>query len=263
MAATVPWITPDDARRALVEGSGRGVKVAVIDSGIEIGHPALGGLELADDIAVLRYTTKYRIVDGKGSDTFGHGTAIADVIHRSAPETEIGSFRVLGEGLTSRSDLVAEGVRQAIDRGYHIVNCSFGCRGEDRMLPACKQWVDEAYLHGVHIVAACNNQDYTVPEWPAHFPSVISVNMMDCADEDIFFVPGNLIEFGARGVNLEVAWKDGARKQVMGSSYAAPHVSAALARILSQHPGLPPLHLKDLLHRIATPRPAHLGFADF
>ncbi len=263
MPESCPWISPDDARQLITEGNGRGVKVAVIDSGVEADHPDLEGLTLSDDIAVLRYTTKFRILEDAGTDLFGHGTAVAGIIRKYAPEAEIGSFRVLGEGLTSRVDLVSEGIRQAIKRGYHILNCSFGCRGEDRMLSTCKQWVDDAYLAGVHIVAACNNQDYSVPEWPSHFPSVVSVNMMDCEDEQIFHVPGNLIEFGARGVDLDVVWKGGARKQVMGSSYAAPHVSAAIARLLSKSPGLPPLHLKDLLKQITIHRPASLGFSDF
>ena len=60
-------------------------------------------------------------------DLFGHGTAIAAIIRRIAPEAEIGSFRVLGESLDSRTVIIREGVRQAIERGYHVLNCSFGC----------------------------------------------------------------------------------------------------------------------------------------
>ncbi len=247
----------------MAEGTGKGIKVAVIDSGVEIDHPELDGLELSDDVSILRYASRYRIVENCGKDAYGHGTAVAAIVRKLAPEAEIGSFRVLGEGLTSRNDLVAEGVRQAIDRGYHILNCSFGCRGDDSLLPVCKRWVDEAYVNGVHIVAACNNQNFTIPEWPAHFPSVISVNMMDCSAEDVYHVPGTLIEFGARGINLEVAWKDGSRKKVMGSSYATPHVSAAIARMLTANPDLSPLHVKDLLHRVATQRAPGIGFSDF
>lgn len=257
------WIDPDLAKKKIEQGSGRGIKIAVIDSGIEITHPDLDGLKLSDDVAVLRYGSRYRIAENLGSDTFGHGTAVAAIIRKYAPEAEVGSFRVLGEDLTSRNDLVAEGVRQAIDRGYHILNCSFGCRGDSHVLPVCKSWIDEAYLNGVHIVAACNNQNYRTPEWPAHFSSVISVNMMECGEKEIHYVPGTLIEFGARGVNLEVAWEGGTRKKVMGSSYAAPHVSAAVARLLSTTPNLPPLHLKDLLMRISIQRSKDEGFAEF
>lgn len=260
MSESPSWISPQDALRQMSEGTGEGIKIAVIDSGVEVDHPDLAGLELADDISILRYISTYRVVENCRNDAFGHGTAVAAILHQLAPKAEIGSFRVLGEDLTSRNDLVAEGVRQAIDRGYHILNCSFGCRGDDTLLPPCKRWIDEAYLKGVHIVAACNNQNHTIPEWPSHFPSVISVNMMDCSSDEIFHVPGTLIEFGARGVDLEVAWKDKGRKQVMGSSYAAPHVSAALARILTKTPDLPPLHVKDLLHRITVQRSRETGF---
>ncbi len=249
------WITPDMAADALRHGDGHGIKIAVIDSGVDTSHPDLAGLTLADDVAILRYIDRFRVVEGTGKDVFGHGTAIAGIIHRIAPKAQVGSFRVLGESLTSRSDLVAEGVRQAIDRGYHIINCSFGCRGDQNFVMSYKAWVDEAYLCGAHIVAGCNNQDFSIPEWPGHFPTVITVNFTDCEPGDLFYAEGSLVEFLAKGSDVEVPWIGGGKKSVVGSSYAAPHVSGLVARILSQFPNLPPLHLKDLLHRIAKPQP--------
>src|SRR5262249_12989430 len=158
------WLTLDQARHHLKHGTGRGIKVAVLDSGIEIPTPALQGLELADDLAVVSDGVQLRVVPGEGRDTFGHGTAMADIIHRLAPEAVVGSFRVLGEHLRSRTVSIREGVRQALDRGYHILNCSFGCGREDHVLQY-KDWIDEAYIRDRHIVAACNNQDFTRREW--------------------------------------------------------------------------------------------------
>lgn len=241
------------ARAAIQSGTGEGIKIAVIDSGIELSHPQLEGLVLADDVAVSSDGMLVQVGQGDGRDVFGHGTAIASILRRGAPRAAIGSFRVLNERLGARTATIREGVRQAIDRGYHILNCSFGCRGEVEYVMQYKEWIDEAYLKGIHVVAACNNFDFSVPEWPGYFSSVITVNMARATDLSLFYGRGHLVEFAAAGENIEVAWMGGARKTVTGSSYAAPHVSALLARLLSAYPDLPPLEAKALLHRIAQP----------
>ncbi len=253
MMTSVALPSASGAQEAIRRGTGEGIKIAVIDSGIEISHPALAGLALTDDVAVTTDGMLVQVGEGGGRDVFGHGTAIASVLRRGAPSASIGSFRVLNERLGGRTATIREGVRQAIDRGYHILNCSFGCRGEVQYVMQYKEWIDEAYLKGIHVVAACNNFDFSVPEWPGYFPSVITVNMAQASELSLFYGRGHLVEFAAAGENVEVAWMGGARKTVTGSSYAAPHVTALLARLLSVYPDLPPLEAKALLHRIAEP----------
>ncbi len=249
------WPTLEEAGAFLREGTGRGIKIAILDSGIEVSHPRLNGLKLADDVAVVEEGLQIRTVPGEGRDSFGHGTAIADIVLQFAPEAQIGSFRVLGNQLRSRTLIIREGVRQAIERGYDILNCSFGCGREDHVL-YYKDWIDEAYIRGRHIVAACNNRDFMKREWPGHFPTVIAVNFADYPQPDAFFWrPGHLVEFAARGLDVEVAWLGGALKKVTGSSFAAPHVAGLLARLISCCPGLVPLHAKALLQNLASPWP--------
>jgi len=247
------WPTLEEAHDFLRNGNGRGIKVAVLDSGIESAHPHLKGLILADDLAVVQEGMRLSIVPGEGRDVFGHGTAVAGIIRELAPEARIGSFRVLGENLRSRTLIIREGVRQALERGYHILNCSFGCGREDHVL-FYKDWIDEAYLKGRHIVAASNNQDYTKREWPGHFPTVVTVNFVSRGGTDAFFCrSGHLVEFAARGQDIEVAWLGGGRKSVTGSSFSAPRVTGLLARLISGCPALAPLQAKALLHRLASP----------
>lgn len=247
------WISPEEAERFIHEGAGHGVKIAVLDSGIETAHPKLAGLNLCDDLAVLDNGVTLETVSGEGHDVFGHGTAIAGIIHEIAPHAQIGSIRVLGGQLDSRTAIIREGARLAIERGYHILNCSFGCGLMEHVLQY-KSWVDEAYLRGIHVVAACNNFDFAKTEWPAYFPSVISVNMGGAVDDPLFYYnPGHLVEFVARGVNVPVAWKDRQTKEVSGSSFAAARVTGLLARLLSEQSGLEPLQVKALFHRIARP----------
>ena len=243
----------EEARRALQEGTGKGVRIAVIDSGVEIDHPALAGLSLVDDLHVVDAGVQIEVKQGDGTDVFGHGTAVSAVIRRIAPDAQIGSIRVLGANLGSRTVIIREGVRQAIDRGYHILNCSFGC-GLSEHIFQYKEWIDEAYLKGIHIVSACNNYDFTTPEWPGYFPSVVTVNMARFDEDHTFFYkPGHLVEFAARGVDVTLPWNNKGTKEVTGSSFAAPIMSALLARLISVMPRLAPLEAKSILHRLAIP----------
>jgi subtilisin family serine protease len=250
MKRQIPWIDIEDARRALAEGDGNGVRVAIIDSGVETDHPKLAGLVLAHDIQITDNGVQPETKPGDGTDVFGHGTAVAYTINKLAPKASLGSFQVLGEHLRSRTIVIREGVRQAIDAGYDILNCSFG--GVKEHILQYKDWIDEAYLKGIHIVAACNNFDFRRPEWPGFFPSVITVNMAKISVEHEFFhVPGNLVEFAAGGVDVETAWRGKQMRRVSGSSFAAPRVAALLARLLSVFRTLHPLEAKALLLNLA------------
>jgi subtilisin len=245
------WPTLEEARHWLSVGRGRGIKVAVLDSGVEIGHPALSALQLEDDVAVIDDGLHLRVGPGQGNDSYGHGTAVAGIIHQLAPEAKLGSFRVLGQQLRSRSLIIREAARAAIERGYHILNCSFGCSREDHVL-FYKDWIDAAYLRGRHIVAAGNGQDFSKREWPGHFPTVITVNFARFDRPDQFsYCHGQLVEFAARGEEVDVAWLDGTNKRVTGSSFAAPHLTGLLARLISGIPHLSPLEAKALLQRLA------------
>jgi len=247
------WLDPDGASTLLHAGTGRGIRIAVIDSGVEFSHPDLSGLTVADDLSIVSDGLQLVTHPNNGEDAYGHGTAVAGIIHALAPEAEIGSFHVLDGTNRTRSAVVCEAVRQALDRKYHIINCSIGCGVMEQVLDY-KTWIDDAYLKGVHIVAACNNDDFSRPEWPGHFASVITVNMARTDDElNYWYKPGNLVEFAARGVNVDVLWRGGTTRNVTGSSFAAPRVSGMLARLLSSRPEVTPPQVKALLRAAAEP----------
>ncbi len=247
------WPALETARSALANGNGENVKVAIIDSGIETAHPALNGLSLEDDIAVSCDRINIQVAEGGGRDVYGHGTAVASILLKEAPKVKIGSFRALDSSNHSRNFVIAECVNQAISRGYQIINCSFGCRGLPRYVMDYKEWVDAAYLAGVQIVAACSNVDAGIREWPAYFPSVISVRSANCGDSEFFHHEGRMVSFLAKGERVEVPWIDGKIKIETGSSFAAPVISGKIARILSQMPDLNPALIKPLLAKLAEP----------
>lgn len=253
--ACVTWPSLEQGRRALRDGCGQGIKVAIVDSGIDTSHPALGGLSLTDDVSVSCDGVNLHVEEGGSDclgDLYGHGTAVASLVRGVAPMAEIGSFRALDSSNHARSFVIAECVNQALQRGYQVVNCSFGCRGLSRYVMDYKDWVDRAYLEGVQIVAASSNLDASIREWPAYFPSVISVRGVDCPEDEFYHTGDRMVSFTARGERVEVPWIGGGMRTETGSSYAAPLISGWIARLLSGLPGMNPAAVKPLLAELAT-----------
>lgn len=249
----LPWLSLEETTAALRAGTGRGVKIAMIDSGVEVRHPDLVPLELDDDLVFEEHESRVHAHPGRGQDLYGHGTALCSIVRRLAPEVQVGSFRVFGSNLRARSLLVAAAARFAIGQGYHILNCSFGSSLEAH-LPVYREWTDLAYRKGRHVVGAANNVDPQRPELPASLGWVIGVTMASgCGECELRIQPGQVIELGARGEELDVAWIGGVRKLVTGSSFAVAHVTGLLARLLSVHPQLDPWTAKALLRLVAKP----------
>jgi subtilisin family serine protease len=254
-SSSAAWPDLAAAREVLRSGRGDGIKVAIVDSGIDLSHPALAGLELADDIVVSCDGINLHIAEGDGTDVYGHGTAVASLVLREAPGVRLGSFRALDSSNHSRSLVISECVNQAIDRGYQVINCSFGCRGLPRYVMDYKDWVDRAYLEGVQVVAACSNIDAGIREWPAYFPSVVGVRGIDCDPQVFYFTAGRMVSFLACGERVEVPWLYGTTKVETGSSYAAPLIAGKIARLLSGLPGIDPATIKPLLAALAERSP--------
>jgi subtilisin family serine protease len=251
--ATEPWISPAEACEAITSGDGTGVRIAVLDSGIDLTHPGLSSLALIDDIAIVSQGGRISVKEEGDSDVFGHGTAVAGIIHQIAPGASLGSIRVLGHFKESRAAVIREGLRQAALRGYHIVQCSFGAPARPKDAALYKGCIDALYLRGIHIVAAGSNTGFQTAEWPAHFPTVLAVGSDPSGREGLFLNPTGLVEFAARGQEDQALWPGGGTRKLFGSSFAAPRVTALLARLLGQYPGIHPLLAKALLRQVADP----------
>jgi subtilisin family serine protease len=230
--------------------TGAGVRVAVVDSGIEDGHPAVGRV---DGAVALSYDDDapggVRVQDGPHEDLFGHGTACAGIIRATAPDCELYSVRVLGERLTGRGTVFAAGVRWALDAGMHVVNLSLST-GREAYLPVLHEITDAAYFNRTMLVCAVNNT--AGASYPAQFASVLSVAAHERHDPFGFdYNPTPPVEFGAPGLDVEVAWRGGGRLSVTGNSFAAAHLTGLVARLLGKHPDLTPFQVKTVLHAVA------------
>src|SRR6185369_9034037 len=191
-----------------------------------------------------------QIVPDEPIDAVGHGTACAGIIHGLAPGATILSVRVLGADNRGKGLAFATGLEWAIEHGASIVNLSLSSRSES-LFATFHDLVDRAYFANVLLVCAANN--VAVASYPSLFASVVSVAAHDVRDPDVWFYnPRPPVEFGAYGLDVDVAWKDGGRIVATGNSFAAPHISGYAARIRAAHPAATPFEVKTILAATAT-----------
>jgi subtilisin len=234
----------------LTRATGAGVRVLVLDSGIETSHPDLAGSAIqtfrveADESGELR-----RVVPDDGGDVYGHGTAVASIVRRFAPGATIDSVKVIGRPVGS-SHFVVAALHWGIDQGYDVINCSFTTQDPQHCL-RYKAAVDRAFCRGVQVVSACNNKEYWRVEYPGSFPTVLSTDFAAMPGLTLRRRAGQLVEFVAPGQDVRVAWKGGGHRTISGSSFAAPHVTAIVARLKQVWPAMNACEVKALLYRLA------------
>lgn len=229
--------------------NGAGVKVAVIDSGIEAGHPAIEGrvsgyVSISEEGGNLVYDTQPH------SDNYGHGTACAGIIRTVAPDCELYSVRVLGKTLSGRGSIFAAGLRWAIENDMRVCNLSLGTTKKD-YYAVLHELADQACFRNIILVTAANNMQ--IPSYPSMYASVISVASHAIQDPYCFYYnPQPPVEFGAPGIDVRVAWQKGEWLTVTGNSFAAPHLTGVVAKILAKHPELNLFQLKVILRALAS-----------
>jgi subtilisin family serine protease len=237
-----------DRAWALDGGTGDGVTVAIVDSGLETDHPALLG-RVVERLAVEVVDGEPNVVADTGGDLFGHGTACGAIVLSLAPQAELVSIRVLGPDLKGKGVAFIAGIEWALEHGVTVANLSLTSKSE-ALYGAFHDVVDRAYFRNLHLVCAANN--VMGVSYPSLFSSVYSVAAHAIPDPlRLYYNPSPPVEFGAWGVDVPVAWRDGGTTVGTGNSFAAPHVAGMLARILSKHPGLTPFEAKAVLAAIA------------
>jgi subtilisin len=228
--------------------TGRGVRVCVLDSGVELDHPLVGTVQRA--VAVRKDGDEIVVEEDTEGDLCGHGTACAGVIRALAPDVELASVRVLGAGYTGSAPVLLGGLEWAIEQGFDIVNMSLSTT-KKQYVDRLHELADVAYFKRVMLVASAHNMP--VESFPWRFASVISVGSHEHDDPNVFYAnPSPPVEFFARGLNLDIAWLGGQTIRATGNSFATPHIAAFCALILAKHPELTPFQLKSILHLTAN-----------
>ncbi|MEU1754724.1 type VII secretion-associated serine protease mycosin [Micromonospora matsumotoense] len=231
-----------NAATAWRTSTGRGVTVAVIDSGVDGAHPDLAG-------QVLPGVDLVSPAGGDEPDPVGHGTTVASLIAGRgddrrgvvglAPDARILPVRVLDdENRYDDAMIVAKGVRWAVDNGARVINLSLGGSGDS---PALAAALDYAFARDVVVVACTGNvaTSTTSKVWyPAREPGVIAVAGLERDSENLWSgsITGHATTLTAPATGLVGARPPSNYWGVQGTSFAAPLVSATAALVRARYP---------------------------
>lgn len=228
--------------------TGRGVRICVVDTGIETDHPLVGRVDGA--VVVEEGGDELRICPDEQGDAAGHGTACGGIIRSIAPDCALYSCRVLGSDSTGTASAFVAGLEWAVEQRFDIISVSMSTRRRD-VADALRIAADDAYFQKTVVVCSAHNM--AVQSFPWQFASVISVGAHEGEDPlELHYNARPPVEFFARGMDVEVAWVGGGTSVTTGNSFAAAHVSGLCARILAKHPGLSPFELKTVLYATAA-----------
>ncbi|MGH3156937.1 MAG: S8 family serine peptidase [Streptosporangiaceae bacterium] len=243
------WLPEVSPEWAWGGANGAGIRVCVLDSGVDAAHPRVGGVDRS--LSVVGDTDGgIGISEVEPVDLAGHGTACASVIRSIAPGVSLTSVRILTDGRHGSGAALLAGLDWAIEEGFDLVNMSLSTTKEQFCLPLY-ELADRAYFRRCILVASAHNMP--VRSYPWLFASVISVASHNEPDPMVYYYnPAPPVEFYARGVKVPVAWIGGREISSTGNSFATPHITAICARILSKHPLLTPFQLKAVLYLAAS-----------
>ena len=227
---SMEWLGVNEDRKK----AGSGVKVAILDTGIDAKHESLIGMRISE----------ISLLDDDGSNlNLGHGSAIASVIAGQrndfmgmAPSSEILSIRVLNENGEGDSFTVAKGIVTAVDQGADIINLSLGGFGSSSVMDNA---IEYAKSKNVLLVSAVGNDGTQAVSYPASHNDVVAVTSVDAnARVSSFSNFGPEVDISAPGVGIFTAWEDNEFVQSSGTSIATAFVTGALASELSRSPSL-------------------------
>jgi len=222
--------------------SGAGVRVAILDTGIDPTHPVFAGRiadtwDFIDDQPGAIDVQEGVDTNGDGvvDEAWGHGTHVAGLVALTAPGAQLLIGRVLDSDGQGDVVTVASGIQWAISEGARVINLSLGSLSDS---PAIRGAICQARQRGIIVVAAAGNMGTELPpEYPAAYPQVDAV-----AASDVYAVPapwtsyGTFVDVSAPGIAIRSAYPGNTYRLWSGTSMSTPFLSGAAALLLSLHP---------------------------
>lgn len=234
------------------QGDGRGISIAVIDSGVHESHPHVGSV--AGGVAID--------ANGRVSedyvDRIGHGTAVMAAIREKAPSADCYAVRIFDRRLSASASTLLAAIDWAISARVHLVNLSLGTSNATHA-PAFTRVVRRATDAGVSIVAA--RDDDGVQWLPGSLPGVVQVQVdWTCPRNQFHLVKvDRTVVCRTSGYARPIPGVD-PRRNLNGVSFAVANMTGFIACALSRTPGASVLDgLRDLQSRMEPPSPLKPG----
>jgi subtilisin family serine protease len=232
-AEVLPWgIDRIDADLVWGITTGDPVKIAIVDTGIDVKHPDLVD-NLKGGVSTVWYTTSYNDDNGHGTHVAGIAAAIDNEIGviGVGPKIDLYAVKVLDRRGSGYLSDVIEGLDWAIANRMQVVNMSLGT---DSDVQSFREAVARVNATGITQVAAAGNTGGSVI-YPAAYPKVIAVSATDNTDTIASWSSrGPEIDLAAPGVSIYSTYKGSTYKTLSGTSMAAPHVAGTVALVLTQ-----------------------------
>lgn len=223
---------------------GNGVKVAIIDTGIDLKHPAFAGAILETEMWDFVGNDATPQEEGTlGFGAYGHGTNIAGIVLQIAPRAKILPLRVLGTDGSGDVTKVAAAINYAVGKGAQIINLSLGSDGKSSIV---QKAIDFAASKGVFVIASSGNtgnQKVTFPASVAFEDKKSGLYSLSVGSVDRYDYKSSFSTYGTEKMPLEIVAPgesvyapapDNRMAAWSGTSMAAPMVSGALALALGQ-----------------------------
>ncbi len=253
-AQETPWgISRVQAPAAWKTSRGKGVKLVVIDTGIDMTHPELSGIIKGGWNAI---STAATFNDDNGHGTHCSGTIAAKDDDQGvvgvAPQIDLYGVKVLDENGSGTFDDVIAGMLWAVENKMEVASMSLGAgRGN----PALADAVEAMRKGGVILIAAAGNSGGSVG-YPAAYPGAIAVAASDSKDKLASFSSrGSEVAVIAPGVDVKSTYMGGGYDTLSGTSMATPHVAGLTALYVATHKGATPEMARAALAAASTKIP--------
>jgi subtilisin family serine protease len=238
---------------ALAKGELQPVTVGVLDSGIDGSHPDLAGRVVTATVfeADAEGNVTARAEDpAANNDIYGHGTGVASIIGRIAPNTRFIDFRVLGGNNRGSGEALLAGFEEAVKSGAQILNMSLAA--SEKYVPRMNVLCEDAYRRGVTIVAARRNMPLQDEGYPASLIPCVGVDNEGEGPEARWLYRNDVIEYSANGENVPCAAHGGGYTTMTGTSFATPIMAGFVALLFGAYPGIRPFEVKAILKAMSA-----------
>ncbi|MGW4652007.1 type VII secretion-associated serine protease mycosin [Kitasatospora sp. NPDC004289] len=240
-----------DANGKKVELNGSGVKVAVIDTGVDDTNPQLQG-KVDEGLFTLFDKSANKKPDGNAkTDPVGHGTKVAGIIAARkvpgtgfvgiAPGASIVSYRQNDAQGNGDVKTLIDSINDAIGRGVDVINISQDVRatnekGDFDHSEELKAAVNAAEQRNIVVVASAGNDGHEIPTYPAAYETVLAVGASDRNNERAGFSQyGEFVDVAAPGVDMLSTVPKGGQCVDNGTSFSTPYVAGVAALLKQRH----------------------------